>query len=91
MLTSGKSDHMWEAMWVAVGTAIGSFVSTVRHVSSAFLVEDKTPLSVTGLAECMLFGASALVATALFSFANSKRKTPDDLASKIRSRTKSKP
>ena len=46
-LAETRRDHLWEGMWVSLGSAIGFLPTTIISIYSAYVADEKTPIALT--------------------------------------------
>jgi hypothetical protein len=90
VLSSNKSDYMWEAMWASIGAFFGSIISTLTRINHAFWVDEKIPISFLGVVEIGLTSGAFILGIALIVFTHRRKSGPEQMAEEIRKRTRKK-
>lgn len=88
MLGNSNRDGLSEAMWCAVGTAIGLVTSVGQNVWMAYFSDTPKPLTAVGVMEVFIFGLSIASAVVICKVSGSRSETSDSLVAKIRKRKK---
>ena len=86
-LADTKRDYLWEGKWVALGVCLGVAPACLDELSEAYFADPSIPLSAGGLAQVVIFFASAVAFGILWPVMKGKGRDAGDLATAIRERT----
>lgn len=88
MLGDMRRDYLWEGMWVALGITLGVAPASMFALITSYGGEQNIALSLTDLAQTIIF-FTALVGFGILCWVmKSKSKIARDLVRKIKDRTK---